>query len=129
MVVVADKELTEACVALGVFGQIVLVTTVVLSLEGQLDRGLFFFVEAFQRIHLDNMREALQQDGGQHCGDADKLYDEMRLLVHGSESEIDEGVEVGNAERAGGEDQQYEADGKHGPRETFGIMVGEDGVL
>ena len=75
------------------------------------------------------MREALQQDGGQHCGDADKLYDEMWLLVHGLESEVDEGVEVGDAERAGGEDQQYEADGEHGPGETFGIMVGEDGVL
>ena len=81
LVIAADKELPEPGIQLGAL----------------VPRGVgVAVVEPFQGCHRDDMGEALEQDGcKEHC-EAGELYDEMRLLVHGLESEIDERVEIGN---------------------------------
>jgi hypothetical protein len=45
------------------------------------------------------MGETLQQDGNEYHKDATELYEEMWFLFHGLESEIDEGIEIGNTQR------------------------------
>ena len=45
------------------------------------------------------MGETLKHDGRKCHKDDDELYEEVRFLVHGSESTVNEGVEIGNAQR------------------------------
>ena len=75
------------------------------------------------------MGETLKQDGSKCHKDENELYEEVRFLVHGSESKVNEGVEIGNTQRTCWEDEQDQGDGEHGPREWLGVAVGEDSVL
>ena len=99
LIVRPDAHLSETTVALGVFGEVVLVGAVVIGLESQFD-GLFVRNIAFQWGHLHDVGEALQKYGSEHGKDADELYKEVWFLFHGLESKVDEGVEIGNAQRA-----------------------------
>ena len=61
LVVVADEKLAKACVTLGVFGEVSLIATVEIVVEIQLD-DFFFGHHTLQRLHLHEMRQALQGD-------------------------------------------------------------------
>ena len=78
-------------------GQVVLEGAVVVGLERQLNRLLVGNITC-QRFHLDDMGEALKQDGSKCHKDDNELYEEVWFLVHGSESKVNEGVEIGNTQ-------------------------------
>ena len=83
------------------FGQIILIGAIIKSLELQ-RLGLFLFRVSKQGVHFHDTGESLRHDGGQHDQDANELYQKMTLFSHGLESEVDEGIEVGDTECASG---------------------------
>ena len=50
-------------------------------------------------------------------------------LFIASESEVNEGIEVGHHQRANGEDEQQGGDGKHHPAASDGVSFGKHTVL
>lgn len=81
LVVVSDEKLAEAGIALGVFGQVVLVTAVKIGLEIQLD-GFFIGHHSFQGLHFHHMGKALQRNANEHYHYANKLDDMVPRIFH-----------------------------------------------